>query len=120
MKRTFNFEQCHLCYLALVMMKFRSNYVNKTIQGLQHSFLHKTQALPICLLLLFKSPSLLPFCLIYLFFLIEVTLIYNISGFICTTLYFYFCIPYNMLTKNSVSICHPTVDYFHPFYPPPP
>ena len=34
----------------------------------------------------------------------------------CTTLYFYFCIPYSMVTtKNLASIHHHTVDPLYPF-----
>ena len=39
------------------------------------------------------------------------TLIYNIISFLCTTFYFYFCIPYNLLTKNLVSTHHYTVSW---------
>ena len=42
-------------------------------------------------------------------------------SFMCTTLCFYFCVTYSMLTtKNLVSIHHHTVDPFYPFHPPPP
>ena len=33
---------------------------------------------------------------------IEITLVYNIIRFMCTTLYLYFCIPYSMLTTKSL------------------
>ena len=34
----------------------------------------------------------------------------------CTTLYFYFCVPYSLpTTKNLVSVHHHAVDPFYPF-----
>ena len=53
------------------------------------------------------------------FIFTEITLIYNIIYFICTTLYFYSCIPYSVpTTKNLVSIHHHTVDPLYPFHHP--
>ena len=56
----------------------------------------------------------------FLKFVIEVTLVYNLICSTCTTLYFYFCIHYSILTtKKLVSIHHHTVDLLYPFHPPP-
>lgn len=63
------------------------------------------------------------FFLFFYFFFIKVTLVYNITCFMCTTVYFYFCIHYSVLTtKNLASICHHIVDshprHFTHFLPP--
>ena len=59
------------------------------------------------------------FLFTFRFIFIKITLVYNIIRFMCTTLYFYFCIAYSMLTtKNLVSIHHHTVNPFYPFHPP--
>ena len=50
-------------------------------------------------------------------FLIQVALIYDILSFVCT-LYFYFFIPYTILTTKIYfpSVTH-TVEPLYPFYP---
>ena len=54
-------------------------------------------------------------CVTFKFYLILI-----ITGFMCTTLYFYCCIPYNMLlTRNVFSILYHTVHSLYPFFPSP-
>ena len=65
-----------------------------------------------------KHVKYIPFFQVKDFLLRFITVVYNIS-FMCTTLYFYFCIHYSVLTtKNFVSIHHHKVDPLYPLHPP--
>ena len=56
---------------------------------------------------------------LFLFILIEITLIHKFINFMWMTLHSYSCIHWSMLTtKNLVSNCHHTVDHLCPFCSP--